>query len=72
ILAPTRAIRNQWIQRFCELFLQSDTGQWEAHVGNCELIVTQTIAGRQLILKARVKSLAAQLDEKVLQVSKWR
>jgi len=25
ILAPTRAIRNQWIQRFCELFLQSDT-----------------------------------------------
>jgi len=25
ILAPTRAIRNQWIQRFCELFLQTDT-----------------------------------------------
>jgi len=72
ILAPTRAIRNQWIQRFCELFLQSDTVQWEAHVGNCELIFTQTIAGRKLILKARVKSLAAQLDEKVLQVSKWR
>lgn len=24
ILAPTIAIRNQWIQRFCELFLQSD------------------------------------------------
>lgn len=72
ILAPTRGIRNQWIQRFCELFLQSDTVQWEAHVGNCELIFTRTIAGRKLILKARVKSLAAQLDEKVLQVSKWR
>ncbi len=25
ILAPTLAIRNQWVQRFCELFLQSDT-----------------------------------------------
>ena len=24
ILAPTLAIRNQWIQRFCELFLQQD------------------------------------------------
>ncbi|OIQ22574.1 MAG: restriction endonuclease subunit R [Flavobacterium sp. MedPE-SWcel] len=29
ILAPTIAIRNQWIQRFCELFLQSDdTPNW--------------------------------------------
>jgi superfamily II DNA or RNA helicase len=25
ILAPTLAIRNQWIQRFCELFLQTET-----------------------------------------------
>ena len=25
ILAPTIAIRNQWIQRFCELFLQTET-----------------------------------------------
>lgn len=25
ILAPTIAIRNQWIQRFCELFLQTDS-----------------------------------------------
>ncbi len=29
IFAPTIAIRNQWIQRFCELFLQSDrTPDW--------------------------------------------
>jgi len=29
ILAPTIAIRNQWIQRFCELFLQTDsTPNW--------------------------------------------
>ncbi len=29
ILAPTIAIRNQWIQRFCELFLQThDTPEW--------------------------------------------
>ena len=25
ILAPTLAIRNQWVQRFCELFLQTET-----------------------------------------------
>jgi superfamily II DNA or RNA helicase len=25
IFTPTIAIRNQWIQRFCELFLQTDT-----------------------------------------------
>ncbi|MFF5384372.1 DEAD/DEAH box helicase family protein [Pedobacter suwonensis] len=25
IVAPTIAIRNQWIQRFCDLFLQVDT-----------------------------------------------
>jgi len=55
-------------KEFAEYF----SNQWEAHVGNCELIFTRTIAGRKLILKARVKSLAAQLDEKVLQVSKWR
>jgi len=29
ILAPTLAIRNQWVQRFCELFLQSNrTPDW--------------------------------------------
>ncbi|PZX13057.1 type III restriction/modification enzyme restriction subunit [Breznakibacter xylanolyticus] len=29
ILAPTLAIRNQWIQRFCELFLQTEvTPEW--------------------------------------------
>ena len=29
VLAPTVAIRNQWIQRFCELFLQQkDTSDW--------------------------------------------
>lgn len=29
VLTPTIAIRNQWIQRFCELFLQvSDTPEW--------------------------------------------
>lgn len=29
ILAPTTAIRNQWVQKFCELFLQTDiTPDW--------------------------------------------
>ena len=55
-------------KEFAEYF----NNQWEEHVGNCNLIYTRTIAGRKLILKARVKSLAVQLDEKVQQVSKWR
>lgn len=55
-------------KEFAEYF----SNQWEAHVGNCDLIFTRTIPGRKLILKARAKSLAAQLDENVLQVSKWR
>ena len=55
-------------KEFAEYF----SNQWEAHVGNCDLIFTRTITGRKLILKARAKSLAAQLDENVLQVSKWR
>jgi len=48
------------------------SNQWKQHVGNCDLIFTRSITGRKLILKARVKSLAAQLEEKVQQVNKWR
>ncbi len=48
------------------------SNQWKQHVSNCDLIFTSSITGRKLILKARVKSLAAQLEEKVQQVNKWR
>lgn len=46
--------------------------QWEQLVGACELIFTRTIEGRKLLLKSRLKSLAAQFDDKVEHVNKWR
>ena len=46
--------------------------QWQRLVGACNLIYTRTIKGRKLILKARVKSLAAQFDDHIEHVNKWR
>ena len=46
--------------------------QWEETVGACDLIYTRTIEGRRLLLKSRVSALAAQFDDKVEQVNKWR
>lgn len=46
--------------------------QWERLIGACELIFTRTIDGRKLLLKSRVKSLAAQFDNKVEHINKWR
>ena len=46
--------------------------QWERLVGSCDLIFTRTIDGRKLLLRSRVKSLAAQFDENVEHVNKWK
>lgn len=46
--------------------------QWERLVGPCDLVFTRTINGRKLLLRSRVKSLAAQFDEKVEHISKWK
>ncbi|MBB6238458.1 superfamily II DNA or RNA helicase [Pedobacter sp. AK013] len=46
--------------------------QWEHHVGSCDLIFTRTIEGRKLILQSRMKSLAAQFQNKVEHVNKWK
>jgi superfamily II DNA or RNA helicase len=46
--------------------------QWERLVGTCDLIFTRTIDGRKLLLKSRVKSLAAQFNDKVEHVNKWK
>lgn len=47
ILAPTIAIRNQWIQRFCELFLQkSITPDWISRdIRNPKFITVATYQG---------------------------
>lgn len=47
-------------------------GQWKTWVGDSELIFTRTIEGRRLLLKARVKSLAAEIDDQVVHVNKWK
>ena len=46
--------------------------QWERLVGSCDLIFTRTLDGRKILLRSRVKSLAAQFDHKVEHVNKWR
>ena len=47
ILAPTIAIRNQWIQRFCELFLQTETAPgWISHdIRNPRFMTVSTYQG---------------------------
>ncbi len=45
---------------------------WESFVGKCELIFTRTIEGRKLILQSRIQSLAAQIEEQIEHVNKWR
>ncbi|UII74640.1 DEAD/DEAH box helicase family protein [Flagellimonas sp. HMM57] len=47
ILAPTIAIRNQWIQRFCELFLQTNlTPNWISRdIRNPEFMTVVTYQG---------------------------
>lgn len=46
--------------------------QWARLVGSCDLIFTRTLDGRKILLKSRVNSLAAQFDNKVEQVNKWK
>jgi superfamily II DNA or RNA helicase len=46
--------------------------QWERLVGPCELIFTRSIEGRRLLLKARIKSLAAQFQKKTERVNRWQ
>lgn len=55
-------------KEFAEYFEQ----QWRLFVGKCELIFTRYTEGRKLILKSRVQSLAAQFEEKIKHVNKWR
>lgn len=46
--------------------------QWQRLVGACNLIYTRIIDGRKLLLKSRVKSLAAQFEDNIEHVNKWR
>jgi len=46
--------------------------QWQRHVGDCNLIFTRTITGRQILLRSRGKSLSAQFADEVERVSKWK
>lgn len=46
--------------------------QWSNIVGRCELVFTRTLEGRQILLKSRIQSLAAQFEDKIEHVNKWR
>ncbi|MEO3405907.1 DEAD/DEAH box helicase family protein [Mucilaginibacter sp. CAU 1740] len=46
--------------------------EWQRLVGNCELIFTRSAEGRRLLLKARVKSLAAQFQKRAERINKWQ
>lgn len=46
--------------------------RWRERVGRCELVFTRTLAGRRLLMQARLKSLAAQLNEGPVRVREWR
>lgn len=46
--------------------------QWERLVGPCELIFTRSIEGRRLLLRARIKSLSAQLEKKPERINRWQ
>jgi len=46
IIAPTIAIKNQWKQRFCELFLDNDFPDWiSTDINNPQLITISTYQG---------------------------
>ena len=46
---------------------------WKQRVGSCYLIFTRTKEGRKIVLRSRLKSLAAQLDEERIEhVNKWK
>ncbi|WP_375581416.1 DEAD/DEAH box helicase family protein [Marivirga tractuosa] len=46
--------------------------QWERLVGSCDLVFTRSLEGRKLLLRSRVKSLAAQFDDEIEHVNKWK
>lgn len=45
---------------------------WIKYVGSCELIFTRTLKGRKLLLKSRLLSLSAQINEEGIErVNRW-
>lgn len=45
--------------------------QWQAMVGDCELVYTRSPEGRKVLLTARVHSLSAAFQQKTEQLSRW-
>lgn len=46
--------------------------KWKKFVGFSDLIFTQSVEGRKLLLKSRIHSLSAQFEDKTERVSKWK
>lgn len=45
---------------------------WQDFVGSCKLIFTRNIEGRKIILQSRIKSLAAQFQNPIEHIDKWK
>ena len=45
---------------------------WEKHIGECDVVYTRNIEGRQLLLKARKDASSASKRKKSKRLSKWQ
>ncbi|RLD64508.1 MAG: restriction endonuclease subunit R, partial [Bacteroidetes bacterium] len=73
IFAPTIAIRNQWIQRFCELFLQTDkTPDWISRdIKNPKFLTVSTYQGLHAACSDTIEK-DEELNEEESEVSKQK
>lgn len=64
IVSPTLAIRNQWVDRFTELFIQqSEPPNWmSTDLRNPKFVTVTTYQGLHALLESRVKELGSDSD----------
>jgi superfamily II DNA or RNA helicase len=55
-------------REFAEVFAR----QWHSHVGPVQLVYTRTADGRKVLLRARMRSLAAAFQDSAERVSYWK
>lgn len=54
-------------KQYAEYFVK----RWKKHVGKSELVYTRTLEGRQILLKARTRSMASAFQKKTDRISVW-
>ncbi len=46
--------------------------EWTRLVGPCDLVFARSVEGRKILLKSRIKSLAAQFENNIERINEWR